>query len=189
MPKPVKIAHILFMTRRFEEMTAWYKSVFEAEVVQQNPALSFMTFDDENHRFGIANLDILKEAKPAGASIGDVGINHVAFTYESIGDLLETYARIKGDGIEPYWSIHHGMTVSLYYLDPDGNRMELQVDSCSSEEAHAYMASEAFAANPIGVEFDPDQLLAPFRSGVPAEKLVAMPDGPMSAIPAEHGVS
>ncbi|TKB45967.1 VOC family protein [Thalassotalea mangrovi] len=189
MAKPVKIAHILFMTRQFEEMIQWYQSVFEAEVVQQTPALSFLAFDDENHRFGIANLSVLKETSPTAAAMGEIGINHVAFTYASIGDLLETHARLNEADIHPYWAIHHGMTVSLYYLDPNRNRMELQVDSCSTKEAIEYMTSEAFAANPVGVDIAPDQLLAQFRAGVSAEELLAMPDGPMSAIPVEHGVT
>jgi len=41
--------------------------------------------------------------------------------------------------------------------------MEFQVDCCAdAEEAHAFMHSDAFAANPIGVEIDPDALLAQY---------------------------
>ena len=81
------------------------------------------------------------------------------------------------------------MTLSFYYQDPDGNRMEFQVDCCTSEEAKAYMLSDAFAANPIGVDVDPEALLAQYRSGVPVETLLAMPQGQMSQIPVEHGLS
>jgi len=34
------------------------------------------------------------------------------------------------------------------------------------------MLSPAFARNPIGVEYDPDALVARFRSGVPVAELV-----------------
>lgn len=51
------------------------------------------------------------------------------------------------------------------------------------------MLSEAFAANPIGVEIDPEELLRQFRSGIPAEQLLVMPQGAMSPIPPEHGLS
>ena len=51
MVKPVKFAHVVYMTRRFEQMIAWYRDVFEAEVVYENPALAFLTYDDEHHRF------------------------------------------------------------------------------------------------------------------------------------------
>jgi hypothetical protein len=79
--------------------------------------------------------------------------------------------------------------LSLYYRDPDGNRMEFQVGACSVDEANAFMRSEAFAANPIGVPIDPDALLAQHRRGVPAAQLLRMPEGPASPIPGEHGLS
>ena len=60
MAKPVKFAHVVYMTRRYDEMIAWYRDVFEAEVVYENPALAFLTYDDEHHRFAFANLDLLK---------------------------------------------------------------------------------------------------------------------------------
>jgi hypothetical protein len=33
MAKPVKFAHVVYSTRRFDEMIAWYQNVFEAKVV------------------------------------------------------------------------------------------------------------------------------------------------------------
>ena len=63
--------------------------------------------------------------------------------------------------------------------------MEFQVDSCTVEEANAYMQTDAFAANPSGVEINPESLLAQYRSGVPEQQLLTMPEGPMSPIPHE----
>jgi catechol-2,3-dioxygenase len=54
------------------------------------------------------------------------GLEHIAATYGSLGELLATYRRLATHRIEPYWSINHGPTISLYYKDPDGNRLELQ---------------------------------------------------------------
>jgi hypothetical protein len=67
--------------------------------------------------------------------------------------------------------------------------MEFQVDCGTVEEANAYMRTDAFAANPAGVEIDPESLLAQFRSGVPEQQIMAMPEGPASALPREHGMS
>jgi len=189
MVKPVKFAHVVYMTRRYDEMIAWYREVFEAEVVYENPALAFLTYDDEHHRFAFANLDILK---PGGASPddrGEIGVNHVAYTYRGVGDLLATYKRLKRAGIQPYWPVHHGTTLSLYYADPDGNRMEFQVDCGTVEEATALMRSPAFAENPVGVSYDPDALLARFESGEGEDALLARPAGPPSSIPAAHGMT
>ena len=67
--------------------------------------------------------------------------------------------------------------------------MEFQVDCGTVEEANAYMHSDAFAANATGVEIDPESLLAQYRSGVPEQQLLAMPEGPAFPIPREHGMS
>jgi catechol-2,3-dioxygenase len=177
------------MTRRFDEMVSWYQTVFEAKVQYQNPALAFLTYDDEHHRFAFANMSVLAPEGAAGVMPPGVGVNHVGYTYANVGDLLETYERLRQDGIVPYWRVHHGVTLSMYYQDPDGNRMEFQVDCCrNAEEAHTFMHSDAFAANPIGVEIDPDALLAQYRSGVPPATLLIQPAGPASPIPPEHGL-
>jgi catechol-2,3-dioxygenase len=189
MAKPSKFAHVVYSTRRFEEMIDWYQKVFEATVVYQNPAFAFLTYDDEHHRFAFANLSALSPDSVAVKARDKAGVNHVAYTYANLGDLLGTYERLKQMGVTPYWRIHHGITLSFYYQDPDGNRMEFQVDTCSVEEANAYMQTDAFAANPAGVEIDPDALLAQYRSGVPEQQLLAMPRGPISPIPDAHGMS
>src|SRR4030095_9214199 len=156
MAKPVQFAHVVYSTRRFDEMIAWYQKVFEATVVYQNPAIAFLTYDDEHHRFAFANLAAFNPDRAENGVRADIGVNHVAYTYANIGDLLDTYARLKEMGIAPYWPIHHGVTLSFYYRDPDGNRMEFQVDCCANaDEAHVFMHSDAFAANPIRVEIDP----------------------------------
>ena len=81
------------------------------------------------------------------------------------------------------------MTLSVYYRDPDGNRMEFQVDCyANAGEAHAFMNGEGFAANPAGVDIDADALLAQYRNGASAEQLLAMPVGPPAQIPPEHGL-
>jgi catechol 2,3-dioxygenase-like lactoylglutathione lyase family enzyme len=188
MAKPVKFAHVVYMTRRFDEMIAWYEQVFEARVVHQNPALAFLTYDEEHHRFAFANLELMKPDGERPGERGDIGVNHVAYTYKDAGDLLDTYKRLKAAGIEPYWPVHHGTTMSLYYQDPDGNRMEFQVDVGTVEDATRLMETEAFAANPVGVSYDPDALLARWEAGEDAESLIAIPDGPPSPIPAAHGI-
>lgn len=92
-------------------------------------------------------------------------MDHVAYTYATLRDLLENYAQLKEKGIRPYWCIHHGITASLYYADPDGNQMEFQVDSFgSSDDANGFIHAH-WDANPLGVEFDPEAWLAQLRAG------------------------
>lgn len=173
--RPSKFAHVVYRTRRFDEMLKWYETVFDAKVQHQNPALAFLTYDDEHHRFAFANLSVFQPGGTDTDRQGAVGVDHVAYTYPSLNDLLENYELMKEKGIVPYWAVHHGITVSLYYSDPDGNQMEFQVDACSAEEANEFMETNHFAQNPVGVEFDPDQWLAELRAGAPATNFLVRP--------------
>jgi catechol 2,3-dioxygenase-like lactoylglutathione lyase family enzyme len=170
-------------------MVDWYHRVFEAPVRYQDPVLAFLTYDEEHHRFAFVNLAALKPAGAEGGERADIGVDHVAYTYANVGDLLDTYTRLKREGILPYWPVHHGPTLSFYYKDPDGNRLEFQVDCFkTADEATAYMQGGDFASNPIGVQIDPDALVKQYRNGVPEAQLLARPDGPVAPIPVEHGV-
>jgi catechol-2,3-dioxygenase len=181
---PKKFVHVVYRTRRFEKMLAWYKVVFDARVQYQNPALAFLTYDDEHHRFAFANLAVLQPDGTETDKQGLIGVDHVAYTYASLKDLFENYVQLKAKGILPYWCIHHGMTVSMYYADPDGNQMEFQVDAFdSNEDANAFMSGPINAANPIGVEYDPEEWLARMNAGAPiSDFLVRRVHEPMSPI-------
>src|SRR6476620_5495871 len=136
MAPPAKLAHVVYMTRRYDEMLDWYEKVFEAKVQYKNPALAVLTYDDEHHRFAFANMSVLSPNGTDTDPRSKLGVNHVGYTYRNVGDLLETYDRLKQLGIKPYWQVHHGVTLSMYYQDPDGNRMEFQVD-CYEDAAAA----------------------------------------------------
>jgi catechol 2,3-dioxygenase-like lactoylglutathione lyase family enzyme len=170
-----QIAHVVMQTRRFDAMLAWYASVFGARVVHGNPAMAFLTFDDEHHRFAFLNLDVV--APGGSGERGEIGVNHVAWTLPSAASLLTLYRRLKGEGIMPIWPVHHGLTLSLYYADPDGNRSEFQVEALPPAEAALFIAGPAFAANPVGVAFVPDALLARFDAGADEAELLEAPDG------------
>lgn len=164
--RPHRFVHIVYRTHRFEEMLTWYQLVFDARVQYQNPALAFLTYDDEHHRFALANLDVLKPDDSGNENKSLVGVDHVAYTYASLEDLFENYQQLKAEGITPYWCVHHGLTISMYYADPDGNQMEFQIDVFDSmEEATDFMRGPINATNPVGVEYDPEDWLAQVKAG------------------------
>jgi len=181
--RPTKFAHVVYRTRRFEQMLNWYETVFDAKVQYQNPALAFLTYDDEHHRFAFANMSLFQPEGSETDRHDVIGVDHVAYTYASLNELLENYAQLKEKGITPYWCVHHGITVSMYYADPDGNQMEFQVDSYSStEDANAFIKSH-FGANPIGVEYDPEDWLSRVRAGAPvSDFLVRQVHEPVSPV-------
>ncbi|MBI3786468.1 MAG: VOC family protein [Deltaproteobacteria bacterium] len=176
---PVQLAHIVRRTSRFDAMLDWYQQVLGASVVHSDGMLAFLTYDHEHHRIAIAQIPGLDEQAPMAA-----GTDHVAFTFADLGDLLYTYIRLRGQGIAPYWCINHGPTTSMYYKDPDGSRVELQVDNYPTpEETNRWMRSGEFAANPIGVVFDPDELVRRYEVGEPMTSLVARPPLPEGMTP------
>lgn len=167
MASPVKLAHIVLKTSRYAEMVAWWKDFLQGEARHENDFISFISYDDEHHRIAIVNFPDLEE-RPATSN----GIEHFAFTYASLDDLFGQFERMKAKGISPYWTINHGMTISAYYRDPDGNQVETQYDSMTMHEADAFMGGPLFAANPIGINVDFDALIARYRTGESVASIV-----------------
>jgi catechol 2,3-dioxygenase-like lactoylglutathione lyase family enzyme len=176
---PTKFAHVVLKTANYDRMLDWYATVLQARVAFRNEFIAFLTYDDEHHRVAIINAPGSPGADPAAA-----GVHHIAFTYASLGELLSTYRRLRARGIEPVRCINHGPTTSMYYQDPDGLRVELQVDNfATADEAHAYLEGPDFAANPIGVIFDPEALILDYEAGLALGDLVRRPPLPAGKTP------
>tara|TARA_R110002073_G_scaffold49060_1_gene131449 strand:+ start:2595 stop:3194 length:600 start_codon:yes stop_codon:yes gene_type:complete len=176
---PVKLAHIVRKTSRFAEMRAWYQCVLQAEVVLQTANFAFLTYDEEHHRVAILAQPGLVDPVPNTA-----GTDHVAFTYKDLADLLFTYKRLAAEKIEPFWCINHGTTTSFYYRDPDGGAVELQIDNFATvEETAQWFASGEFDKNPVGIVFDPDEVVEKFESGIPVSELTRRPPLPEGVSP------
>ncbi len=166
--RPARLAHYVLRVRNMEESIAWYQTVVSMEMVHRAEKLAFLTFDEENHRIALIETPVASDAPP-----GAPGLDHVAYTFDTLGNLLASYKRLKAKGILPVWTINHGPSTSMYYRDPDGNRVELRIDNFASEqELKGWMQSAAFEANPIGVGFDPDRLVDRYENGDAIEELV-----------------
>jgi catechol 2,3-dioxygenase-like lactoylglutathione lyase family enzyme len=164
---PIRFAHAVLRTNQLDSMVSSYKTVLEADVQFRNEALAFLTYDEEHYRLALITRPGTVDRVP-----NSVGLEHLAYAYADLGELITTYERLKAAAIVPARTINHGPTTSMYYKDPDGNQVELQIDNFDTvEELHGWFHSKDFAANPIGTIFDPDELAAKFRAGVPADQL------------------
>ena len=64
----------------------------------------------------------------------------------SFAELVVTYKRLKAAGITPFTQLNHRFTTSLYYHDPDGNKVELSVDNfATKEECSAFVRGKEMA--------------------------------------------
>ena len=153
---PYKLGHVAIRTKRIDEMLAFYCKLLEAEIAFRDSSMGFITYDDEHHRIAIIQMPDLET--PADKS---TGLDHMSFSYHDLGELLSTYKRLEGEGILPFWCINHGPSLSMYYKDPDGNRVEMMIDVFSSvEEIQAFFAAGAYLENPMGIIFDPEEVIA-----------------------------
>lgn len=170
---PSRMGHIALRTNQLDAMVRWYCDVLGAEVAHRSERIAFLTYDEEHHRIALVGMDDYPP-KPEAPCVGYL---HTAFAFESLADLLGTFERLRAQGILPVRSINHGPTVSFYYADPDGNQIEFQVDSFPNPQVtNEWMRSEEFRRNPIGILFDPDEMIDKLRSGVPEEVLMRRPD-------------
>jgi catechol-2,3-dioxygenase len=180
MASPVKLSHVVLYSRQVPAMRDWYLEVLEAQVVFEAPGGVFLTYDDEHHRIAIADPSVMSETGASDllgnesadlapeqlAALPPRGLAHVAFTYSDLAALLENWERLKNAGIRPVATVNHGPTTSMYYADPDGNQVELQIDNFTTpEESTAFMRSESFARNIYGQPFDPASVLDQLRAG------------------------
>jgi catechol-2,3-dioxygenase len=164
---PTKLAHVVLRTNNFKTMVDYYCVFLGAHVIYENDILAFLSYDDEHHRIAIVAVPGT-EAKHASSC----GLEHIAFTFDNLSDLLLTYRQRKNHGILPDWPVNHGPTTSIYYKDPDGNRIETQVDNYEkADDATDFMKSKSFAENPIGVDFDPEDLIQCLQRGEDEQSL------------------
>lgn len=165
-----RLHHVNLKTTRLQEMIDWYGEVVGSEVTFQFPGGAWLTNDGANHRIALLASPKLKDDPE---KLAHTGIHHTAFEYDSVDDLLAAYERLKAKGIEPHMALDHGMTTSIYYVDPDGNSVELQSDNFGDwQMSWEFMkSSPEFSDDPIGKSFDPQKMADARREGASEEEL------------------
>jgi catechol-2,3-dioxygenase len=158
--------HFNLKTTRLQELIDWYGAVVGAQVTFQDATGAWLTNDAANHRIALLAFPGFVDDPDKDTR---TGMHHSAFEYGAFEDLNASYLRLRTAGIEPDVCIDHGMTLSYYYKDPDGNHVELQTDvfgdwAASKEWMHT---SPEFHANPIGVFVDPAQIAERAAAGDP----------------------
>jgi catechol 2,3-dioxygenase len=159
-----KLHHVTFKTSRLDEMIAWYGQVIGAQVQFRDQVAAWTTNDAANHRIAFLAVPGLSDDTQ---KISHNGMHHCAFEYDGFEDLMGSFDRLRKAGVEPAFCLDHGLTISLYYKDPEGNYVELQSDNFGDwAKSTEFMRTSAdFAANPIGTFFDPARVYEKMKSG------------------------
>jgi catechol 2,3-dioxygenase len=157
--------HVTIKTTRLDEMIAWYELVIGAKVQFRDNGAAWTTNDGANHRVAFLSVPGLSDD---AQKIAHNGMHHCAFEYNSFDELMSSFDRMRKANVEPAFCLDHGLTISLYYKDPEGNYVELQSDNFGDwNKSSEFMRTSAdFAANPIGTFFDPGRVYDAYKSGI-----------------------
>lgn len=168
---PTKLAHVVLRTANFPAMHSFYLTFLGATDTFANDEVAFMTYDSEHHR-----IALISNPKLRPKDLKTSGLEHIAFTFPTLSNLLLAYRERKAHGITPVFCVNHGPTISIYYRDPDGNMLETQVDVFETmEEADAFVKTKQFAENPIGVDIDPEKFIKRLKSGESEKEVMKQP--------------
>ena len=168
--------HIGLTTANLDPMIDWYRKVLGMAIVHRTraatgnqedvPAINaaWVSNDEANHRLAFVGLSGLS-ADPDRSR--HHRLQHAAFEYRTLDDLLGTYVRLKHLGILPVLCTDAGPQTAFYYDARDRNSVELNVDNygdCWSSSEHMRTSPE-FAKNPMGTYLDPDKVVAARKAG------------------------
>jgi catechol 2,3-dioxygenase len=129
-----QLSHLGLCTSDLAKMEAFYTHFLGMTVTDRGQAagmeIVFLSRDpDEHHQL------VLTSGRPRGLPqnlnnpmFGAV-VNQVSFRLDSLADLRTLHAYIRGNYATEFLIGNHGVAWSVYFPDPEGNIIELFVDS------------------------------------------------------------
>lgn len=126
MIRPKKVGHVVLKARDLDQIEQFYTQVMGFEVVTRltQPRGVFFSLGEQHH--DLAVLEVPPEADEPKDN--QVGLHHVALQVESLAALKDCYRTLKQHDIPIVRAVDHGITKSIYFCDPAGNKLELYCD-------------------------------------------------------------
>lgn len=124
--RPLYLGHVNIYVRNAERSREWYEKVLGLHTYHYRPGrAAFMSADlDQSHE--VALMQVGDDA-PAPQR-GQVGLNHMAWMVASLDDLKVAYRRLKDNGVKIERISDHGISLGIYFRDPDGNGLEVSYE-------------------------------------------------------------
>ena len=164
---PDRIGHIVLKVRSLKRSRPFYTEVLGLEVMKELPEVRMLFLASnrrDHHEIALAEV-----GEHAGApKPGDVGLAHCAFRLKSLEDLHAAYREFKERNVPISFTVNHGVTRSIYFLDPDGNQLEVYVDN--SPEEIAQMSNPYFGLDKLDFASEEPALRDYFAPFARAEK-------------------
>jgi catechol-2,3-dioxygenase len=124
---PVSFSHFGIYVTDLARMEDFYTRVLGLLVSDRGQVpggsnLVFLSRDpDEHHQI------VLATGRPPGVEFNVV--NQMSFKVAGLVDLKAMHARAREEGIKQFRVVTHGNAWSVYFADPEGNRLEVFVDT------------------------------------------------------------
>jgi catechol 2,3-dioxygenase len=120
-----KVGHVHLKVRDLARSVEFYTSVFDMRVVEEVAGqFAFLSGSDEHHQIALQSVG----ANAPLPRRGEVGLYHAAFEVDSAEAFAGAYDRLVGRGIH-FAPVDHGISWALYFSDPDGNGLEIYLDT------------------------------------------------------------
>ena len=122
MPKPRRLGHLVLRVRDVEQSEKFYTDALGLKVTGKVPGrMVFMSAgDDSSHELAVMALG----PDAPGPEQDRVGLYHFAWEMESLDELRVLYREFKQKGVNIVGIGDHGISMGVYFLDPDGNEIE-----------------------------------------------------------------
>src|SRR5918999_1264447 len=129
-----RIGHVLLKVADVERSKAFYTNVLGFEIVEEDPEHGgvFMTLGQDGHTLDLSRVD--NPATAERVSPNRVGVHHIAFQVDSEAALKNAYFSLEDQGIEVVRAVDHVSQKSIYFHDPDGNRLEIYYELPNAPE-------------------------------------------------------
>ncbi|RKE35025.1 catechol 2,3-dioxygenase-like lactoylglutathione lyase family enzyme [Paraburkholderia sp. BL23I1N1] len=126
----LSLSHMGFYVSDMARVEDFYSRVLEFTVTDrgmlQTPhgpvRLVFLSRDPAVH-----HQIVLASGRPEHLTFNP--INQISFEADSLATLRQFYQRFVAEGLEEISPVTHGNAISIYARDPEGNRLELFIDT------------------------------------------------------------